>query len=125
MKYGNLIFSFMFVCVFSLRANAAELVCSGKVAVLSYHSNNQFMVQLESMNAPVFFCNPDAQWSVSGTTYITGPETCKAIYSTFLAAQMSGKIIHSLYFDGAQVPASCNSWGAWSNANIRHYQLKQ
>ena len=58
-------------------ASAGTLVCSNsKVKTVAYHGNNRLMVQLENMNVPVFFCNPDAEWSVSGTTYVMGPETC-------------------------------------------------
>lgn len=116
---------FISAIILSLKVNGAEITCAGKVAVLAYHANSQFSIQLDSMNAPVFFCNPDAQFAVLGTSYVTGPETCKMMYSTFLAAQMSGKVIHSLYFDGDQVPSSCNGWAAWSSANIRHFQIKQ
>jgi len=124
MKNNKSILVLISAIIFSLNANGSEITCSGKVAALGYHANNQFMIQLDSMNAPVFFCNPDSQFTVSGTSYITGPETCKTMYSTFLAAQMSGKVITSLYFDGDQVPSSCNGWAAWSSANIRHFLLK-
>ena len=36
---------------------------------------------------------------------------------------MSGKRLASVWFDGDQVPATCNSWGTWENANIRHFAL--
>jgi hypothetical protein len=104
-------------------ANANTVVCQGKVDRLSYHANNKLMIKLDSMNQPVFFCSPDTEWSVSGTSYVTGPETCKTMYSTFLAAQMSGKTISSMYFDGDDVSASCSEWGTWKAANIRHFAL--
>lgn len=115
---------FLFLWVLPVLASAGTLVCDGKVAILAYHANDRFMVQLDSMNAPVFFCNPEAEWSVTGTSYKTGPNSCKQIYSTFLAAQMSGKTISSLYFDGDQVPASRDTWSSWSSANIRFYRLQ-
>lgn len=79
----------------SLEVMAGTLVCNGKVKDLSYHANNKLMIKLEGMNVPVFFCSPDSEWSISGTSYITGPEMCKTMYSTFLAAKMSGKTITS------------------------------
>ncbi|MGP0171777.1 hypothetical protein ACSVIJ_07825 [Pseudomonas sp. NCHU5208] len=100
---------------------SASLVCSGKVEALSYHANNQFMIKLSSMNVPVFFCSPEREWVVAGTGYKTGAETCKAFYSTFLAARMSGEPINNLFFDGDQVPAACDAWSNWQSANIRHF----
>jgi hypothetical protein len=75
------------------------------------------------MNTPVFFCNPETTFSVSGTSYTTGPNTCKQLYATFLAAKLSGATISGMYFDGDAVPATCSSWGAWQSAVIRHYTL--
>lgn len=102
-------------------AKAAALTCSGTIDILSYHAPNKFMIKLSSMNTFVFFCNPDAVWSVPGTVFETGPDACKMMYSTFLTAKAQGKSLESVYFDGDQVPASCNSWASWSVANIRHY----
>ena len=109
----------------SLSTYAGTVVCSGKVDKVAYHGNNKLMVKLDSMNKPVFFCNPEAEWTVSGTSYKTGPETCKVMYSTFLAALMSDKTIHALYFDGDDVPATCAEWGDWKNASLRHYSLSK
>ena len=110
------------VCVLAQSySNAGTVVCSGTVNMLAYHSPNKLMLQLSSMDNPVFICNADSDWSVSGTTYTTGPGTCKAMYSTFLAAKSTGKTVSSVYFDGDQVPATCNGWGTWKNANIRYF----
>ncbi len=107
----------------SMSCYAADLVCSGKVEELSYHANNKFMLKLSSMNRAVFFCNPDSEWSVSGASYKTGPETCKMMYSTFLAAKTSGKEIKSVYFDGNEKPNSCSEFEPWSSVNIRYFRL--
>ena len=104
--------------------DAGTAVCSGKIAELAYHANNRLMIRLETMNKLVFFCSPDSEWSVAGTNYVSGPETCKTLYSTFLSAKISGKSITSLYFDGDDVPASCNNWGSWKKANIRFFQIE-
>ena len=109
-------------------ALAAELTCSGTVVSLSYHASGgstggSLMLRLSSMNVPVFICNPEGLWTVTGTSYTTPPATCKAIYATLLAARVSGTPLNSVYFDGDQVPASCNAWASWSVANIRHYHL--
>ena len=103
---------------------ASGLYCSGTVDKLSYHSPNKFMIKLNTMNTPVFFCNPSGTWTVSGaTTYETSKESCNTMYSTFLAAKMSGKVISNMVFDGDGVPNDCGSWSTWQSANIRHYVL--
>ena len=103
---------------------AGQVVCSGKVEILSYHSPDSMMVKLSSMNTAVFFCSPDKTWTVAGTNYTTGPETCKVLYSTFMSAQLAGKTVESVYFDGDNTPASCNQFQDWSRFNIRHFNLK-
>src|SRR5262245_3551307 len=102
-------------------ASATTVVCSGTVITLSYHANGQMMIRLSSMNVPVFFCTPDTTWTAAGEGQTTAPETCKAMYATFLAARMSGIPVNNVYFDGSAVPATCDAWSSWSNANIRHY----
>ena len=102
-------------------AMAGTVVCSGTVEALSYHASGTFMIRLSSMNIPVFFCRPDSEFSVSGTTYTTPPETCKTLYATFLAARESGRTISGMYFDGDDVPTTCDTWGPWKSANIRYF----
>lgn len=110
------------LCIISIaNAYAGTITCSGTVDFLSYHANIGLMLKLSSMNTQVFICNPDAEWNVPGTTYITSPGACKALYSTFLSARVTGQPINSMYFDGDAVPATCNSWGNWQRANIRFY----
>ena len=108
------------ISVFS-GARAADLVCSGTVEQISYHANNTFMLRLSSMNVPVFFCSPDATHTVAGTSYTTGPETCKAMIALLITARESGRTITGMYFDGAAVPAACNAWTNWASANIRNF----
>jgi len=117
----KLLVSMLMAC--SLSAHSAALICSGTVEVLSYHANNKLMIKLSNMNTAVSFCSPDSEWVVSGTPYKTGPQTCQTLYSTFLAAKLAGKSVSNVYFDGDQVPASCNSWSNWSVANIRHFVI--
>ncbi len=117
-------FCFLLLLVTPMYSYSAQLVCSGKVENLSYHSPNILMLQLSGMNKTIYFCNPEANWTVSGTTYTTGPETCKTMYSTFLAVMLSGKTLHNVYFDGDEVPQSCNQWGSWKRANIRHFNIR-
>lgn len=112
---------FLLLAMLGQNVVARELICSGEVDTLSYHTDSQLMIKLSSMNTPVFFCSPDNQWVVNGTAYKTSPQACQTMYSTFLAAKMAGKPVTNMYFDGDQVPGSCNGWSSWAKANIRHY----
>lgn len=102
-------------------AGAAELTCSGKILQINLHAPDTYMLQLDSMNTPVFFCKPNATWTVPGTSYSTSAETCRTLIGVFLAAKVSEKSLAVIYFDGSDVPASCNAWGAWTSANIRFF----
>lgn len=111
------------VALLCSQAHAGTVKCSGTVEDVSFHASDKLMIRLSSMNAPVFFCSPAAEWVVSGTHYRTSVETCKALYSTFLTARVSGLEIRNLYFDGDDVPTTCDSWGPWKSASIRHFKL--
>lgn len=109
----------------SSNAFAGSLHCdNAKVQHVGYHADNRLRVQLDNMNFGVFFCNPEEEWTVSGTTYTMGPETCKALYSTFLAAKLSGDTIARVHFDGDAVPSSCDGWASeWQSAVIRYVKF--
>ena len=107
----------------AFQVNAATIVCSGTVEDVSYHASDKMMIRLSSMNTPVFVCSPAAEWVVTGTNYRTSAETCRALFSTFLTARISGIPIRNLYFDGGDVPATCDTWGSWKSANIRHFKF--
>ena len=115
----------LIVTVFlSSQARAGTIVCSGKISVLAFHTPNGMMIQLDSMNVPVYFCKTDEVHTVAGTPYSTSPETCKTLYSTFLAVKAAGKTVSGMYFDGDSAPTTCNGWsGAWLSANIRYFSL--
>lgn len=104
-------------------AHSAETICQGKVEQLVFHADNSFLLKLSSMNTAVFFCNPEKVWTAAGTSYTTGPETCKMLYSTFLSAQMAGKSLSAVYFDGEDSKGNCQSFPSWAKVNIRHFVL--
>jgi hypothetical protein len=108
----------------STPALAGEVICGGTIESLAYHASNSFMIKLSSMNTPVFFCNPEQTWTVPGTTGETGPESCKLMYATFLAAKTMKTSFGGIYFDGDSVPTSCDKWESWKVANIRYYEFK-
>jgi len=120
LKY--LTFSLLYLA--ALNAYSGTLSCKGTVDEIAYHGVNKFMIKLSSMNKPVFFCNPETTWTVSGTSYSTGPETCKMLYSMFLTAKSTKAQIDHIHFDGDEVPASCDGWASWAKANIRYVNMK-
>lgn len=107
--------------LFSLNATAGSLVCSGTVDTVAYHGNDKLMVKLSSMNAPVFFCDPNKEWSVSGEPgRVMNAETCKAVFSMFLSARATRETISKVHFDGDNVPTSCTGFISWSDVFIRY-----
>jgi hypothetical protein len=117
-------FSSVLFLLLSTYSNAETLTCTGTVEELAYHGNGRFMVKLSTMNTPVFFCNVETVWTVSGTNYQTGQETCKMMYSTFLAAKSTRAIFDYIHFDGDDVPANCNDFPRWANVSIRYFKMK-
>jgi len=105
----------------SFSVTAGTLTCSGTVAQIGLHATDRLMIRLSSMNTAVFVCNPNANWSVSGTNYQTGAETCKTMMSMFMTAKATGKSIGNVWFDGDDVPQNCSSWENWKSANVRHF----
>jgi hypothetical protein len=102
-------------------AHAGTLTCVGTVDKLAFHSPGRLVLNLSSMNTPVFVCSTDAEWIVAGSGYTTSPAACKALYATFLAARTTGGTLDYIHFDGDQVPASCTSFPAWTNVNVRYF----
>lgn len=100
---------------------AATLTCTGTVEKLGLHAPNRILLKLSSMNTAVFICNPNANWSVSGTAYTTSSETCKTMLSMLMHAKSTSSEMGSVWFDGDSVPASCNEWENWQNANVRFF----
>jgi len=106
----------------AVNALAGNVVCSGTVDVLAYHQPGRLMIKLSSMNTAVFICSTDADWTVAGSLAgTTTPSACKALYATFLSAKLTRAPINNMYFDGDDVPASCNSFSPWMGANVRYY----
>jgi len=105
-------------------AEAGTIVCGGTIDILQFDATSSgsgyFSIKLSSMNVPVYFCDPDGTFSAPGG-YTISATACRALYATFLSAKVSGLPVTNMYFDGSQVPASCDAWATWQSANIRHY----
>jgi len=103
---------------------AATVVCSGTIDTLQFDATSSgsgyFSIKLSSMNVAVYFCDPTNPWSAPGG-YTISRDACRALYATFLAAKVSGIPVTNMYFDGTDVPATCDAWLTWQSANIRHY----
>lgn len=120
MRYTNWLAT-GFLSLVSTMASAGQLTCAGRIQQINMHASDTFMLQLDSMNAPVFFCRTNQLWTVPGTGYQTSPETCKTLIAMFTAAKLADRPIGVIYFDGDAVPTACNAWGNWQSANIRYF----
>lgn len=107
--------------LFSTNLYAGTLACDGTVETVAYHSNDKLMVKLSSMNTPVFFCNPSAQWTAPGAAgRVMSAETCKTVFSMFLTAKASNQHITKVHFDGDNVPSSCSMFVSYSEVFVRY-----
>lgn len=117
-RISNLVFTILMFL--SAAASAGTVICSGTVDVIAYHADDTFMIQLSSMNTPVFFCSSEQEWApVAG--FSTGPATCKALFAMFLTAKSTATPVNNVVFDSNDAPANCNAWEAWKQVNIRHF----
>lgn len=113
-----------FISLFSISsAFAGTLQCPGKVAQIGMHANDKIMLRLTSMNTPVFICSMSERWEVSGASYKTTVEMCKAIFSMFLTAKTTGAEMGDVWMDGDDVGDSCTSFKSWGKVNIRHFMF--
>ncbi len=109
------------ICTHSM---AGSLGCEGTVEAVAYHGNDKLMVQLSSMNAPVFFCNPNQQWSVPGAEgRVMSGETCKTVFSMLLTARTTQQYVQRIHFDGDSVPASCGEFANQAEVFIRYVKI--
>lgn len=102
-------------------AHAGTITCNGTVDRIGLHAPDRIMLKLSSMSNPVFICNPNKEWGVPGTTYTTSSETCKSMLSMLMHAKSTNAQMGSVWFDGDDVPSSCNEWGSWKKANVRYF----
>jgi len=107
--------------LFSSSAFAGTLACTGTVEQIGLHAPDKIMLRLSSMNTAVFICSTKNNWSVAGTSYQTGVETCNAIWSMLMHAKSTKAEMGKVWFDGEDVPTDCNQWETWKAANIRHF----
>jgi len=102
--------------------SAGTLMCEGKVEEVTLHQPGLVGLRLSSMSAPIIICRIDAEQSVPGAA-ATSAANCKAMYAGLLAAKFGGTVVRSAYFDGDQVPASCNTAQAWTYVSLRYFSL--
>lgn len=114
--------SLALVALLSGVAQAGSLTCSGRVTQVNMHANDTFMLKLDSMDYPVYFCRTNGTFSVSGTQFTTSAETCRTLIALFLTAKVTEKRLSVIYFDGDEVPTACNAFGPWKNVNIRYFE---
>ena len=100
---------------------AGTIQCTGTVEKVGLHAPDKLMLKVSSMNQGVFICSPEYKWTVAGTSYTTGAETCKAMLSMFMHAKSTQADMGRIWFDGDDVPTDCSSWGSWKRANVRYF----
>lgn len=101
--------------------SAGSIHCNGHVDKIGFHANNKLMLKLSSMNKAVMICNTESEWVVNGSGYRTGPEMCKALLSMLMHAKATKADLGNVWFDGDDVPASCDAWESWKSANLRYF----
>lgn len=112
--------------LFSSVAFGANVTCSGKVTTIAYHTGagGGFMLQLDSMNVPVFICSVDDVWTKPGASHSTQPDSCQTMISVFMTAKATDQPLDQVVFDGDDVPATCDGWESWKYANVMYFQFK-
>lgn len=103
-------------------AGAATIVCEGTIVDLTIHQPGLVGLRLSSMSSPMYICRVDAEYRPLGADSIS-PATCKTMYAGLLAAKYSNATVRAAYFDGDQVPASCDTTQSGAQVFLRHFAL--
>lgn len=101
---------------------AGTIVCEGTVEDLIMHQPGLIALRLSSMNMPLYICNVSADYRAAGTDNISA-STCKVTYAALLAAKYNNATVRLAYFDGDQVPTSCNTVQPGTYIYLRHFAL--
>jgi hypothetical protein len=115
------VFKYIFLLLFSTICYGSTLQCSGTVDKLGLHASDKIMLKLSTMNRAVFICSPSYDWEVAGTNYKTSSETCKSMLSMLMHAKATNAQMGNVWFDGDNVPESCDEWSSWKTANVRYF----
>lgn len=100
------------VSLISATANAANITCFSKVALIGVGNAGDLIVKLADANGMVadahYICNISTQGS-----YVTTPEACKSTLAVLTAARQTASVV---YIDYTTTPAvaSCQAIPAWS-----------
>ena len=98
-----------FVFVFLLMASSAQAsyICSGAVSGVAVNPfNGQLMAERVAGISWPILCN------LNGVDRNITPESCKAMMTLLLSAQMSGKTV-TLWFNDEDEGGSCSSHQGW------------
>lgn len=117
-KLGSAVLSFSLIH----SAAAGTVVCEGTVEDLKFHQPGLVGLRLSSMNASMWVCSMNENFTPPGASTIT-PSACKAMYASLLAAKLSNSTLTGVYFDGDQVPTSCNTVQIGSSVYLRHFEF--
>ncbi len=101
------IFIFILLFCFFSTAHSADVDCVGEVETLSLQLNHKGTVTLSLSGGPsyVYLCNMDGEVE-NGVSF----ETCKAMYSTLMAAKITKKKMLIRFYDHE----SCSEVSSWA-----------
>lgn len=114
----------MTLSISPILANSASVICEGTVETLAYHGPGTLYVKLSGMNVNVAICSTDTNWGPAGSqTGLTTPSACKTINASLLVAKQAGTVVKNMYLDGDTVPPTCTTFPAWSQVNLRFFEI--
>ena len=104
------IIGLMLTFLVSMSGSALAVDCTGTVNNLSLQLNSTGTVTLSLAGGPTmtYLCDVDGTANRNGVS----PTVCKTMYSTLMAAKVSGKKVLIRFYDHE----SCSSVPAWDNA---------
>ncbi len=100
----------MLTLLITIPGSAFAVDCTGTVTNLSLQLNSAGTVTLSLAGGPTYtyLCNVDGATNRNGVS----PTVCKTMYSTLMAAKVSGKKVLIRFYDHD----SCTDVPAWGNA---------
>lgn len=96
----------------SVNANAANITCFSKVALIGVGNAGDLIVKLADANGMVadahYICNISTQGN-----YVTTPEACKSTLAVLTTARQTAAVVYIDYTTNPSI-ASCQAIPAWS-----------
>lgn len=106
---------FLLASIFSISA-LADYSCTGYVAKIAMHPING-LLQVDAGYGVHYLCKIGAE--ENGVT----AESCAALYSSFLAAQASGRQVTLAYNENGGTAQNCSELGNWTTPDPFPYHV--